>query len=68
MDYHEDSLEVTDGEDLMNYILSCHGNQLEYISKDYESFLKMIHMKMNQSGKMHISKEAGCFVCLKEFD
>jgi DNA-binding transcriptional MerR regulator/cyclopropane fatty-acyl-phospholipid synthase-like methyltransferase len=68
MHRHEDSLEVTDSDDLTNYILSCHGNQLEYISKDYESFLRMIHNKMKQTGKMHITKEAGCFICRKSFD
>ena len=62
-DVYEDSLEVTHMDDIANYILSCHGNQSEYISKDYQAFKRFIDAKNKHS--FHITKDAGMFICQK---
>lgn len=60
---HDDYLIVDDPEDITNYILSCHGNQIEYILKDSDSFKKYIERKVKKS--IRITKEAGVFICKK---
>ena len=60
---HEDYLEVTNYKDLMDYILSCHGNQKEYILSDYDAFNKFIKKKVGEC--FRITKDAGVFVCRK---
>lgn len=58
---YEDFLLVTEAEPLISYILSCHGNQNQYILdrfKDFRTFVK----KRVQKGFM-ITKEAGFFLC-----
>ena len=40
---YEDSLYITEAEPLISYVLSCHGNQNQYLSdhyKDFRSFMK----------------------------
>jgi len=58
---YEDSLYVTDENDLIDYILSCHGNQNQYIVDNYKEFRNFVHMQVGQG--FHISKEAGIFIC-----
>lgn len=60
---YEDSLEVANMDDISNYILSCHGNQSEYISNDYSSFKKFIERKTINKETFHITKEACLFIC-----
>lgn len=62
---YEDYLEVTDAGALMEYILSCHGNQQEYLSGRYEEFRAFLERKMEKKGFIHITKEAGDFICKK---
>ncbi len=62
---HDDYLLVDDDNDIIHYILSCHGNQSEYILKDYPSFQKFVKRKVNK--QMKITKDAGMFACLKNF-
>ena len=62
---HEDALEVTNRDDLSNYILSCHGNQGEYISKKYDEFRKFLDRKLAKTKSFHITKDAGMFICQK---
>ena len=58
---YEDSLYVTDENDLIDYILSCHGNQNQYIVDSYKEFRSFVH---REAGKgFYISKEAGIFIC-----
>ena len=58
---YEDSLFVTDENDLIDYILSCHGNQNQYIVDNYKEFRSFVR---TQAGKgFHITKEAGIFIC-----
>lgn len=65
IDKYNDSLEVTNMDDIANYILSCHGNQSEYISKDYNSFKVFIQKKLTNHKSYHITKDAGVFICQK---
>ena len=62
---YKDSLEVTDAGALMEYILSCHGNQQEYLSDRYEEFREFLEKKMKKRGAIHITKQAGAFLCTK---
>lgn len=62
---YKDSLEVRDAGALMEYILSCHGNQQEYLSERYEEFRKFLEKKMERTGFIHITKQAGAFICRK---
>lgn len=60
---HDDYLLVNDVNDIINYILSCHGNQNEFILKDYESFKRYMEKKVKNEIK--ITKAAGIFICRK---
>ncbi|MDR2024764.1 MAG: MerR family transcriptional regulator [Hungatella sp.] len=62
---YRDSLEVRDAGALMEYILSCHGNQQEYLSDRYEEFREFLEKKMEKKGFIHITKQAGAFICRK---
>lgn len=57
---YEDSLLVTEAEPLISYVLSCHGNQNQYISDRYKEFRSF--MKRRLSNGFHITKDAGIFV------
>lgn len=60
---YEDSLEVTDAEPLISYILSCHGNQNQYIIDRYKEFRTFVKKKTDK--QFHITKNAGIFLCTK---
>jgi ubiquinone/menaquinone biosynthesis C-methylase UbiE/DNA-binding transcriptional MerR regulator len=60
---HDDYLLVKNPDDIINYILSCHGNQSEYILKDYHSFKNYMDRKVQK--EMKITKDAGMFICQK---
>lgn len=62
---YEDHLEVDNMDDIANYILSCHGNQSEYISKDYMAFKKFLDRKLSSHSHFYITKDAGMFICQK---
>lgn len=61
---YEDSLLVTDAEPLISYILSCHGNQNQFILERYNEFRNYVKKQMNEDG-FYISKDAGIFICAK---
>ncbi|WP_077609939.1 MerR family transcriptional regulator [Clostridium sp. Marseille-P2415] len=61
----KDYLEVSDAGALMEYILSCHGNQQEYLSDRYDEFREFLEKKMEKKGFLHITKQAGAFICIK---
>ncbi|MFT4105035.1 MAG: MerR family transcriptional regulator [Lacrimispora sp.] len=61
----QDHLEVRDGGALLEYILSCHGNQQEYLSDRYDEFREFLEKKMEKKGFIHITKQAGAFICIK---
>lgn len=60
---YSDHLEVRDTGPLMEYILSCHGNQQEYLSGRSEEFREFLNKKMEKKGFIHITKQAGVFIC-----
>lgn len=62
---YEDHLEVTDAGALLEYILSCHGNQDEYLNDRLEEFRKFLEHKMKKKGFLYITKQAGAFICRK---
>ena len=58
---YEDSLVIPEPEPLISYILSCHGNQNQYILDHYKEFRS--YVKKKTAGGFHITKEAGVFIC-----
>lgn len=60
---YEDYLTVPDPEPLISYILSCHGNQNQFILERYKEFAA--YVKKQTSPSFHITKDAGCFLCKK---
>ena len=60
---YEDSLLVPDAEPLISYILSCHGNQNQYILDRYKEFRSFVAKKT--TGGFLITKDAGVFLCEK---
>lgn len=60
---YEDSLLVPDSEPLISYILSCHGNQNQYLIDHYNDFRS--YVKKQTDNVFHITKDAGIFLCKK---
>lgn len=61
MQIYEDALVVDQAEPLIEYILSCHGNQNQYILDRYKDFRTYVERKTKKG--FHITKYAGVFVC-----
>jgi ubiquinone/menaquinone biosynthesis C-methylase UbiE len=62
---YEDCLIVDDYKPLLDYILSCHGNEHEILKGRYEEFEKYVKAKVEKTGNFKISKHAGIFECRK---
>ncbi len=60
-----DELVVNDAKPLVDYILSCHGNQNERLRKKQLDFKKFVENKIKEQGAIHITKDAGVFICKK---
>ena len=60
---YEDHLLVTEAEDLVDYIISCHGNQNRYIVNDYKAFRQFVEGKIRRG--FYVTKDAGVFVAEK---
>ena len=58
---YKDELFVTEAEPLIEYILSCHGNQNQYILDRYKDFRNFVEKKTRKG--FRITKCAGAFVC-----
>lgn len=63
MQLYEDKLVVDEVEPLLDYILSCHGNQSEILSTRQLEFKQFLQKKMNEKGVIEIQKSAGLFRC-----
>lgn len=63
---YPDHLLVPEAEPLIAYILSCHGNQNQYIIDHYKEFHSFVQKKTTREG-FYITKEAGIFICDKNF-
>lgn len=64
MDY-QDSLEITESKPLIDYIMSCHGNQNEILGPRLNEFKEYIEELLQNDGKIVVTKQAGLFVCEK---
>lgn len=62
---YEDKLVVDEVEPLLDYIMSCHGNQGEILSTRQLEFKEFLQKKMNEQGVIEIRKNAGLFICRK---
>lgn len=60
---YPDELIVTDVQPIMDYILSCHGNQREYIQGRYLEFKEYLQKKLEKKREFRITKDAGVFRC-----
>ena len=64
MDY-QDSLEITESKPLIDYIMSCHGNQNEILGPRLNEFKEYIEELLQKDGKIVVTKQAGLFLCVK---
>lgn len=64
MDY-KDSLEITESKPLIDYIMSCHGNQNEILGPRLNEFKEYIEELLENNGKIVVTKQAGLFICKK---
>ena len=65
---YEDSLEITDPVDLVNYIISCNDLNpgIQVLPEEQKNeFKKFLDQKIKKSGRIHISKSSGTFVVKK---
>lgn len=60
---YEDSIELKQPEPLIEYILSCHGNQNQILLDRYQDFRPFVEKKVQHG--FHITKDAGIFLCMK---
>ncbi len=63
MKQYADSIEINQAEPLIEYILSCHGNQNHIILDQYSEFKTFVEQKVKHT--FHITKDAGIFLCTK---
>lgn len=61
MKYYDDSLLVDQPEPLIEYILSCHGNQNQYILDRYKEFRTFVEKRTRKG--FFITKQSGVFLC-----
>ena len=57
---YDDSLVVDRAEPLIEYILSCHGNQNQYLLDRYKDFRHFVEKETKQG--FYITKDAGAFI------
>lgn len=60
---YQDSLEITESKPLIDYIMSCHGNQNEILGPRLNEFKEYIEVLLENNGKIVVTKQAGLFVC-----
>lgn len=58
---YEDEIILNDAEPLIEYILSCHGNQNQYLLDRYHDFRAFVEKHTKKD--FHITKDAGVFLC-----
>ncbi len=65
---YDDSLEITDAVDLVNYVLSCNDLNpgIQVLPEEQkDEFKKFLDRKMEKTGRIHISKSSGTFIAKK---
>ena len=65
---YEDELIVRDADLLCDYIFSCHGNQNEILCDRKSDFRNYAAKKVEKSGGIRITKDAGVFLCRKPYE
>lgn len=63
---YKDGLIVDKAEPLIDYVLSCHGNQRELLDGHTDEFKRFLMDKIKRHGSIQITKEAGVFICKKK--
>lgn len=61
--HYKDAILINQAEPLIEYILSCHGNQNQILLDRYKDFRAYVEEKVHKN--FHISKDAGIFLCRK---
>ena len=61
---YEDALIVTQAEPLIEYVLSCHGNQNQYILEKYNKFRKYVEGQIRNG--YTITKDSGIFISVSD--
>jgi len=61
---YKDALYVTEANPLIEYIMSCHGNQNQYIVNRYKEFRQFVEKKVQKG--FSVTKDAGMFLCIKK--
>jgi len=59
--HYDDAIIINQAEPLIEYILSCHGNQNQYLLERYHDFRQFVEKQVKN--EYHITKEAGFFLC-----
>ncbi len=59
--HYDDEIVLYHAEPLIEYILSCHGNQNQYLLDRYHDFRSFVEKKVRNG--FHITKDAGVFLC-----
>lgn len=62
LNVYKDSLLIDEAQPLIDYIMSCHGNQNEIIGPQMNRFKEYIDQILIKK-KIKVSKEAGLFIC-----
>lgn len=60
---YEDALSVDDPQAIMEYIMSCHGNQNDILAPRINEFKSYLNARVKNSAPMKITKDAGLFIC-----
>lgn len=59
---YNDYLDIDNAKPIVNYILSCHGNQ-DILLEKYDEFYDFVENKIKEKGFIRITKEACLFIC-----
>lgn len=62
---YKDYLDIDNAKPIVNYILSCHGNQ-DILLEKYDEFYDFVEKKIKENGFIRITKEACLFICENE--
>lgn len=60
---YDDYLLITEAKPLIDYIMSCHGNQKEYLSPRLKEFQLYIENLIKENNGLKIDKDCGLFIC-----
>lgn len=63
MQLYDDYLIVDRSKPIIDYIMSCHGNQNELLGLRLGEFKTYLDNILNKKGNIRITKEAGIFIC-----